>query len=143
MSKALRFIAPVTIAVVPGPLIAGLAVSLFAVVLALFSSLGQTNASTLGLFPLYIIIAYAVGAPIAVLSGFILSIWMPARAPILIVVIAAAVVAIGINIGIGGLGLLGPVEFTNARSNFAFTLIAAVVAAAGCWPPTRRFARTA
>jgi hypothetical protein len=139
MSKALCFIAPITTALVPGPLIAGLAVILFAVVLALFSSLGQTNASMLGLFPLYMMIAYAVGAPIAVLAGFIVLIWMPVRAPSLIVVI----VATGIYMAIGALGLLGPVEFTNARSNFAFTLIAAIVAAAGCWLRTRRFARTA
>jgi hypothetical protein len=115
--KALRFLIPILIAVVLGPLIAGVAVSLFAVGNSIFNS--EVDATVLGMFPVYIMLAYAVGAPIALLAGLMVSIWMLARAPNLIV------------------------EVTNAHSNFLFTLAAAVVAAAGCWLLTRRFARTA
>ena len=51
----------------------------------------------------------------------------------------AVVIATGVYVGIGA--LLGPVQFTNAHSNFPFTLAAAVVPGCGCWLLTRRFVR--
>ena len=53
----------------------------------------------------------------------------------------AMVIATGVYVGIGALGVLGPVQFTNAHSNFPFTLAAAVVPGCGCWLLTRRFVR--
>jgi hypothetical protein len=139
MSKALRFIAPIAIAVVLGPLIAGVAVSLFAVGNSIFSS--NSDATVLGIFPVYIMLAYAIGAHIELLAELMVSIWMLTRAPSFLVVIAAAIIATCLYMGIGALGGLGPAEFTNRRSNFAFTLVSAVFAAGSCWLLTRRFAR--
>jgi len=141
MSKAVRFIVPILIAVILGPLIAGLAVGLFAVGNSIFNA--DIDATVLGMFPIYIIFAYAIGWPIAFIAGVLISLWMLARAPSFIVVIAAAVIATAVYMGIGALGMLGPVEYTNAHSNFVFTLVAAMIAASGCWLLTRRFARMA
>jgi hypothetical protein len=49
----------------------------------------------------------------------------------------AMVIATGVYVGIGALGVLGRVQFTNAYSNFLFTL----AAGCGCWLLTRRFVR--
>jgi hypothetical protein len=144
MNKLLRFVMPIAIAVALGPLIAGIAVT----VLALVTNLVDGTAAVvitdvLALSVSYIIFAYAGGAAIAFLAGLLVSIWMLSRPPSLLVVIGAAVLATTLYMGIGATGVLGPVEFTNARSNFLFTLIFAVIAAAGCWLLMRRFARRA
>jgi hypothetical protein len=67
-------------------------------------------------------------------------IWYP---PSAIVATGAAVIATAAYMGIGALGFLGPVEWTNAHNNFLFALVLAVIAANVCWLLMRRFARTA
>jgi hypothetical protein len=91
------------------------------------------------MFGVYIVFAYRGGGVIAVIAGLLVSIWMIRRPPSLLVVIAAAAVATAVFMAAGALGVLGPVEFTNARSNFLFTLVLAVVAATGCWFLMRRY----
>ena len=61
-------------------------VIMFVCALPRVNGAGETNAAVFGLFPLYIMIAYAVGAPIAFLAGLMVSIWMLARAPSFVVV---------------------------------------------------------
>jgi hypothetical protein len=75
------------------------------------------------------------------LAGILVAIWMISRPPSLIVVIAAAVIATAVYLGLGALGLLGPVEFANARSNALLFFALAVIAATGCWLLMRRFAQ--
>ena len=142
MNKLVRFLLPIVIAVVLGPLIAGLAVTLLAVANNIFSHAGTLPWA--GLFKMsgvYIVFAYYMGGPIALLAGLLVSLWTVRRPPNLIVVIAAAVIATALYMGVGALGVLGPVEFTNARSNFLSTLVLAVIAATGCWLLMRRFVR--
>jgi hypothetical protein len=147
VKKAVRLLMPIVIAVVLGPLVAGLAVCLFAVVSSILdgtsSSLFADLADLRGLFVAYIIFAYVIGGAIALLAGILVSIWMIWREPSMIVVTGAAAMATAGFMGVGALGFLGPVEETNGRSNFLFTLVLAVIAANVCWLLTRRFARTA
>jgi hypothetical protein len=82
------------------------------------------------------------GGAIALLAGILAALWMISRPPSLIVVVAAAMIATAVYLGLGALGLLGPVEFTNARGNFLPIFALAVIAATGCWLLTRRFAKT-
>jgi len=142
MNQLLRFAAPVVIAVVLGPLIPGLALAAFVTVANLFDQSGSLgDAATMGIF--YLIFAYVIGGPIALLGGLLVSVWMIWRPPSAIVVIAAAVVATALWLGVGALGALGPVLYTNAHANFLFILSFAIVAAIGCWLLTRWLARIA
>jgi hypothetical protein len=135
----IRLLMPIVIAVALGPLIAGLAVTLFAVVISVFDGSGVMSLSDLKeLSVFYIIFAYVIGGAIALLAGILVSIWMIWYPPSAIVVTAAAVIATVVYMVIGALGVLGPVD-----SSFLFTLVFAVIAANGCWLVMRRFARTA
>jgi hypothetical protein len=137
--KIVRLLAPIVIAVVLGPLIAGLAVTLFAVVHSvLYDTGGLSLADLKELAVFYIIFAYVIGGAIALLAGILVSIWMIWYPPGAIVANAAAVIATVVYMGIGALGVLEPVD-----SSFLFTLIFAVIAANVCWLLTRRFARRA
>jgi hypothetical protein len=135
---------PIVIAIVLGPLIAGLAVCLFTTIVAIFN---QTDALgfvdllrvLVPMFGFYIAVAYMAGWQIALLAGLLVSIWMIWRPPTLFVAMAAAVIATSGYMAVGAVGLLGPEELINARSNFLFTLVLAVIAAAVCWVLTRRF----
>jgi len=142
MNAILRFVLPVAIAVVLGPLIAGLALAVLAIVWSFFDHAGSAH-DAIGLGISYLIVAYIIGGPIAVLGGLLVSLWMIWRQPNAIVVIAAAIVATVLWLGTGALGLLGPAQDTDAHANFLFILCFAIVAAAGCWLLTRRIARTA
>ena len=141
MTKLIRFLMPIVIAVALGPLIAGLAVSIFAFGTNIFNDTGLLVADLFEMSGVYIIFAYYLGSAIAVLAGILVSIWMIWRVPNVIVVIAAAVIATCSYMAVGALGFLGSEELTNARSNFLFTLVLAVIAAAGCWFLTRRFVK--
>jgi hypothetical protein len=131
--QALRLVLPIAVAVGLGPLIAGLAFSLLAVVLGGFND--PTSLSDLDTFKMiifYVMFAYIMGAPIALLAGLLVSIWMLWREPNVMVALVAAAAATSIYMGIGALGVLGPAQYTNARSNFILTLVLAELAAAGC-----------
>jgi hypothetical protein len=142
MKDFFRLVMPIVIAVALGPLIAGLAVSMFAVVINILENAGSlATADLLDLFGFYIVFAYVLGSMIALLAGTLMSIWMVWRPPNAFVAIAAAEIATCLYMGIGALGFLGPTEWTNARSNFLFTFVLAATAAAGCWFLTRRFVR--
>jgi len=130
---------PVVIAVVLGPLVAGLAVTVFAVITSVFDETGMMSFSDLKeLSVFYIVFAYVIGGAIALLAGILVSIWMIWHPPSAIVVTAAAMIATVVYMGIGALGVLGPVD-----SSFLFTLVFAVIAANVCWLLMRRFAGTA
>jgi hypothetical protein len=142
MSKPVRLLLPVMIAVVLGPLIAGLAVCLLAVGTSIFEHTGSLLIADLfPMFVFYIIFSYFSGGAIALLAGILVSIWMIWRPPSAIVVIAAAVIATAVYLAVAALGFLGLSEWSNARSNYLFTLVLAVIAATGCWLLTRRFAK--
>ena len=91
MTKLIRFLMPIVIAVALGPLIAGLAVSIFAFGTSIFDNTGSLPmADILKMSGFYIVFAYFLGSAIAVLAGILVSIWMFWRPPNVIVVIAAA-----------------------------------------------------
>ena len=152
-----RFLMPVLIAVGLGPLTGGLAAGLLAVGTSILDHMGLV----IGTFPLpcncdatlamadvfellaiYIVSAYLLGGVIALLAGLLVSIWMIWRPPSAFVVVAAAVIATAVYMGIGAFGLLGPAAWSNARGNFLYTLVLAVIAvisALVCWLLARRF----
>ena len=139
--RAMTLLAPIAVAVILGPLVAGLAVGLFAIVSYLFDPLASFSFSDDGvLLGLDVVFAYFIGWPIALLAGILISLWMTRNSPNALVVNAAAVAATGIFMGVAATGVLGPVEETNGRSNFLFTMVAAIVAANVCWLLMRRFA---
>lgn len=134
MIKVLRFVAPAVIAVALGPLFAGLAVSLFAITNGLFDPANSLEIHEyVTMFGLYIGFAYFLGSKIALLTGILIATWVIWRPLNLIMVVAAALVVTSAFMAAGALGFLGLVEQTNARSNFFFTLMLAVIAAVGCW----------
>jgi hypothetical protein len=140
MTKPVRFLIPIVIAMVLGPLIAGLAVCLLAVGTNIFDHTGTLPIADLfPMFGFYIVFAYLNGGVIALLAGILVSIWMIWRSPSAIVAIAAAMIATVGYLGVSALGFLGLAEWSNARSNFLFTLVLAVIAADGCWLLTRPF----
>ncbi len=142
MTKPVRFLMPIVIAVLLGPLIAGLAVCLLAVGTNIFDRTGSLPITDLlPMFGFYIVFAYLHGGVIALLAGILVSIWMTWRPPNAIVAIAAAMIATVGYLGVGALGFLGLAEWSNARSNFLLTLVLAVIAADGCWLLTRPFVK--
>lgn len=141
MTRPVRFLIPIVIAVVLGPLIAGLVIWVFAIAGSFFDPSGSLPIADLfKMLGVYIVFAYVLGGAIALLAGILVSIWTISRPPSLIVVIAAAVLATSIYLGLGALGFMGPAEVTNARANFPLIFGLAVIAAIGCWLLMRRFA---
>jgi hypothetical protein len=139
--RVVTLLAPIVVAVILGPLVAGLAIGLFAIALELFDPLASLSFSDDGfLVGFDIVMAYYIGWPIALLAGVLVSLCMMRRPPSALAVNAAAVIATAAFMGIAALGVLGAVEQFNGRSNFLFTLVAALVAANGCWLLMRRFA---
>jgi hypothetical protein len=140
---AVRFLAPIVVALVLGPLIVSIALWLANVASDLFNGTSSTLADEGGFFVFLVIMAYVIGWPIALLAGVLVSLSMIRRPPSLLAVNGAAVIATAIFIGVAASGVLGPVEETNGRSNFWFTLVAAAFAANACWFGMRRFLRPA
>jgi hypothetical protein len=140
--RVVRLLGPIMVALVLGPLVAGVAVGLFAIVSSLFDPLGSLSLSDDGVVLVFdVVLAYYIGWPIALLAGLLVSLWMMRSPPSALVVNAAAVIATALFMGVAALGVLGAVEQFNGRSNFLFTLVAAIVAANVCWLLMRRFAR--
>lgn len=139
--RAVTLLAPIVVAVVLGPLVAGLAVGLFAIASYLFDPLASFSLSDDGALLVFdIVLAYYIGWPIALLAGILVSLWMMRSPPSALAVNAAAVLATAGFMGVAATGVLGAVEQFNGRSNFLFTLVAALVAANVCWLLMRRFA---
>lgn len=142
MSRISRFILPIVVAIVLGPLIAALTITLVATGYGFFDEIKRSSIIDIpGAFLFFIIFSYIYGFVIAFLSGLLVSIWMLWRQPSGIVVMTAATVVTISFLGVAASGLLGPEEQTNATSNFWFLFPLALVAAAGCWFLTRRFVR--
>jgi hypothetical protein len=142
LHPAVRFLIPIVVAVVLGPLIAGLAVSLLAVGRDIADGLGALWVDMFGLIFVNIAFAYYLGGPIALIAGVLVSIWMMRRPPNAIVAVAAAAIATVIYSAVGALGVLGPAAQFSAFANFAFTLACAIVAALVCWLLVKRWAPT-
>jgi hypothetical protein len=140
MRKLVRFLMPIVIAVVLGPLIAGLAVCLFGLAVTILDPSAVSAADLLVMSAIYIAFAYLDGAPIALLAGVLVSLWMIRRPPGLLVVVAAAVAAVGVFWLTATIGWLGLSTGITVRNNLWLTLALAAVAAAVCWLLTRRFA---
>ena len=138
MPRAVRLLMPIVVAVVLGPLIAGLAVCVLLIAGNLFDPTGSL-VDLFKAFVVYIIFAYISGGAIALLAGILVSLWMISRPPNLIVVVAAAAIAAVVYLGLGKLGLFSPMILTNERG-FLMIIPLAMFAAAGCWLLTRRFA---
>jgi hypothetical protein len=142
MTKLVRFMIPIVIAVVLGPLIAGLEICLLVIgTNTLDHTVSLPIAELFSMFGVYIVIAYLSGGVVALAAGILVSMWMLWRPPNAIVVIAAAAIATAGYLGVGALGFLSFAEYSNVRGNFLFALVLAVMAAAGCWLLTSRFVR--
>ena len=139
MKRLLRFSLPIVIAGVLGPLIGGLAICLFAAGQYVVDKDPGPIADLFGIFPLYMIFAYVLGWPIAVLAGLLMSIWMIFRAPGIIGAIVASVAAVGLMWLAAAADLMGPMP-NLAYGMLAATLAVSVVAAIACWLITLPFA---
>jgi hypothetical protein len=128
-----RFLAPIVVAVVVGPLAISVSLWLANIASDLFNHESSTLADDGGFLVFLVIMTYFIGWPIALLAGLLVSLWMIRRPPNLLAVNAAAVIATVFFMGIAATGVLGPVEETNGRANLLFTLVAAVFAANVCW----------
>ncbi len=138
MSKLVRFLMPIIIAVALGPLIAGIAATVLALIINLVDRTSAPPiADAVSMSTVYIV-AYLTGAALALLAE-LLVLW---RAPCFAVVVAAAVIATTAYMGACALSLFGAPD-TNAQSSFVFTLIFAVTAAADCRLLTTRYVRAA
>jgi hypothetical protein len=142
MTKLTRFIMPIVIAVVLGPLIAGLALYLLAISNTLDYTVSLPIADLFSMLGVCIVIAYFSGGVVALAAGILVSMWMLWRPASAIVVMAAAATATAGYLGVGALGYLSLAQYGDVRGNFLFALVLAVIAAAGCWLLTSRFVRT-
>jgi hypothetical protein len=144
---AVRFLAPIVVAVVLGPLAVSITFWLLDLASNVFRLLDPQSGITLADYPGFlvflVIMSYFIGGPIALLAGLLVSLWMIRRPPSALVVNAAAVIATLVFMAVAATGILGPVEETNGRSNLLFMLVGAVFAANVCWFVMRRFLRTA
>jgi hypothetical protein len=138
MKRLLRLSMPIIIAVVLGPLFAGLAVCLYAAAQFAVATDPGPIAGLLGLCVLYMMFAYVLGWPIAVLAGVLMSVWMMFRAPGVVGAIAATVAAVGLMWLVAAADLTGPVP-NLAYGMLALTLAVSVAAAIACWLITLPF----
>lgn len=139
MQRLVRLLIPIVVAVVLGPLIAGLIFCLLAIYTSLIDH-GTPIADLFVMFGIYIAGAYFIGGPVALLAGLLVSIWMIWRQPGFVVVNVAAIAAIGLCFLIDQIGMFGPVPLVS--NNLALMLTLAVIAASVCWLLMRRFVRT-
>jgi len=138
MKRPLRFLTPIVVAGVLGPLAGGLAVCVLVAGTYLADWPLGPIADLFGAFLLYMVFAYVLGWPIALLAGLLMSIWMSFRAPGIIPAVAAAVGAVGLLWLAAAANLLGPLP-NLAFGTFFFTLGASVAAAILCWLVVRPF----
>jgi len=140
MKRLARFLIPVMIAVTLGPLIGGLVFCLLAVYTNLFDQTGgMPIADLFGMFGIYIIFAYIIGGPIALVAGILVSIWMIWRPPYFPVVVVAAIMAIGLGMLADEIGMFRVPLVSN---NLWLMTALGVIAASLCWLLTRPFWRT-
>ena len=141
-----RFVVPIMIAVVLGPLIAGVPISLFDVASDIPYLFGPAPSLTFAdegrNLVAMVYLSYLIGGPIALLAGFLLSLWMVWRTPSALAVNAAAVTAIIIFVTVAE-GFLGLVDEIKDRFYLLLLMGFAVFAANVCWFLLRRFARPA
>jgi len=136
MRKVARHLIPILAAVLVGPLIAGFAVSLYAMRDDIFDSTHTFSfADEFGSSVAYILFAYIFGGPIALLAGVLVSIGMIWRKPNALLAIGSAVIATCVYTGIATLVDL-------PRVDIWFMLIFAVIAASGCWLLSLPFLKT-
>lgn len=128
-----RFLAPIIVAVILGPLAVSIPLWLANIASDLFNHESPSLADAGGLLAFLVIMTYFIGWPISLLAGLLVSLWMIRRPPNLLAVNAAALIATVFFMGIAATGVLGPVEEYNGRSNLLFTLVAAIFAANVCW----------
>jgi hypothetical protein len=139
MKRLLRLSMPILVAGVLGPLFGGLAVCLYAAAQYVVATDPGPIAGLLGLGALYMLFAYVLGWPIAVLAGLLVSIWMIFRVPGIVAAVTAAVAAVGLLWLAAAADLMGPVP-NIAYGALALTLPVSVVAAIACWLVTRPLA---
>jgi hypothetical protein len=143
MKNVVRFLMPIAIAVVLGPLTAGLIICLLAFSTYFFDpSGGMPIADLFRMFGIYIMFAYLGGGPIALLAGLLVSIWMIWRPPGFVVATVAAITAIGLCRLADEIGMFSPIGGPLVSNNFALMLVLAIIAASVCWLLTRSFVRT-
>lgn len=141
--RVVQLLVPIVVAFVLGPLVAGLVIGLFFTASEMLLT-GSLSLSKHGDWLIhYPFMAYFFFWQIALLAGVLISLWMIWRPLSWLVVNAAAVIAAAAFMGVAALGLFGPMQEQNGRSNFAFALVCAVIAANGCWLLMRPFARKA
>jgi hypothetical protein len=139
--RAVTLLAPVVVAVGLGPLVVSIGLWLVNTASGLLDAESSLSlADYRGALVFVVILTYFIGWPIALLAGVLVSLWMIRRPPSALAVNAAAVIATVAFMGVSALGVFGPVEQFNGRSNLLFTLVAALVAANVCWLLMRRFA---
>jgi len=139
MRRLFRFLMPIVVAVVLGPLVAGLIVCLFALSLYLFGYDNGPIAELFSIFWVYITFAYFEGGPVALVAGLLVSIWMIWRQPGLMVVILAAIAAIALCYVVDRFGMFNPIGGPLVSNNLGLMLVLSILAAAICWLLTRRF----
>ena len=133
MTKLVRHLAPIVIAVVIGPLIPAILIWLPVLAESLFDGGTSTVGDAFGGLIFDVVFAYVVGGPIALLAGILVSIWMIWREPGLVVAIGAAAIATLGFMMVAATGFLGEVEEFNGNNNLWIVLVLAVISAAGCW----------
>jgi len=145
--SVVRFAVPSVIAVIVGPLVASVGLWLLSATwdpLDLFNPASPFSFAYEGGTAAIVIMVYVIGGPIALLFGFLLSLWMIWRPPSRLAVNATAVIATAVCLGVtvGG-GLVDLVKYSDMRRDLLLTLGFALLAANVCWLVLRRFARPA
>ena len=141
--QKIRLLMPIVVAVVLGPLVAGLIFCVLAVSTNLVDQTGGLPiADIFKMFGVYVIFAYLEGGALALLAGLLVSIWMIRHPPGFVVAVVAALASVGLYRLAAEIGILSPSGANLVRNNLALTLVLAVISASVCWLLTRRFVST-
>ena len=139
MRKLFRFLMPIVVAVVLGPLVAGLIACLFAIYSHFTDSSGEMLGELFSSFWIYITFAYIEGGPVALVAGLLVSIWTLWRPLGLMAVIGAAIAAIALCYVADQFGMFNPVGGPLVSNNLGIMLVLSIIVAGVCWLVTRRF----
>jgi hypothetical protein len=96
-AKKIRLLLPILVAVVLGPLVAGLTFCVLAIYTHLFDQVGGLPIADLfKMFAIYIIFAYLEGSAIALRAGLLVSIWIFWHPPGFVAAVAASIGSVGL-----------------------------------------------
>ena len=142
MTYFARFLAPVAIATVLGPFLAGLLFFLLTLATVVVDGMGGlVITEMLKIFAVYVAFAYMEGAKIAAVAGVLLAVWMVRRPSGLLAANGAALAAVALFRVAAEANVLNEADAGALRNNFVLYILLAAFAASASWAVTLPWAK--